>query len=892
MCSARVVPDCDISCDKNQGTHGESEAMNSKAAKGSSKSTVDTDKELAYWWTLPKEKISEILKVDFKNGLPLERVEEQRAAFGTNIMEELKPTSISMLLFEGVKQPMMILLLSIAAISFVFRELVEAVVMLFVVAAYVSVEFINKFRSDRTMARLRELTQPTTKVIREGKEQEILTSDVVVGDLMILSSGVRVAADARLIELSGLLVNEATLTGESVPVEKESQAKVAKNSSLAERVNCVFSGTTILDGEGKGIVLAVGQQSEFGKIAREVQAAQKQQTPLQQAMTQLSKTLALFAIIVSLVIPVVGFLRGLDFNQMVLTWLALTFLMIPGQPPVIITMALALASFELARKNVVVKRLRGAEALGSVTSILTDKTGTITENRMHVEKFVLPNGAELTPQKIPKALNEKILLALPEYVSDPTDEAIAEVLGTDSTPEKQNPVSFEGFSDGHPWRTLTYRDNEVYVHSIAGKPELLIESCALNSKEKERLENIIISEGKLGKRVVAFASFQSNTKELDKLDGVEILALAVLEDQVRQGIDEAVVALKEAGIKTFIVTGDHMATTKAVANKVGLDGKIVTGDQLEKMSDRELHDTVQSVRLFARTTPSQKLRLVKVLQSQGEEVAVIGDGINDAPAIKSANVGVAMGEIGTDLAKETADLVLTDDNYVHVRDAVAIGRKAIDNFRKGLTYYLSAKAVLLSIFIVPLAIGIPFPLAPIHIILIELLMDLASSTIFVTEVAEPNVLKRSPQKIDDFLNRSIIMRIFRNGVGLALGILAIYLSLYFGTGNVVLSQTAAFVTWLLGHIFLALNLKQERVPLLKQGFFSNRFGTFWLISMIALTFLITNVSLVFSYVNTVSLPPVVWLEILLVVFASTFWLEVAKWVRLGPHLRSENTCKA
>jgi Ca2+-transporting ATPase len=856
--------------------------MNSEAAKQTSRSTDETHKELAYWWALPKEKILEVLKVDPENGLAIGRVQEYRDAFGANTMEELKPTSTWTLLLESAKQPMMILLLSIAAISLAFGELIEAVVMLFVVSAYVSVEFINKHRSDRTMARLRELTQPTAKVIREGKEQEIPTSDVVVGDLIILSSGVRIAADARLMESSGLLVNEATLTGESLPVKKRVEAEVAENSNLAERINCVFSGTSILDGEGKAVVLAVGQQSEFGKIAKEVQAAEKLQTPLQQAMIRLSKILALAAIIVSLIIPVIGFLRGLDPQQMVLTWLALTFLMIPGQPPIIITMALALASFELAKKNVVVKRLRGAEALGSVTSILTDKTGTITENRMRVEKLILPNGAESAPQKIPPALSEKIFLALPEYVSDPTDKAIAQALGPDLMRQKQTPLSFDGFSDGHPWRTLTYGNHEVYVHAIAGEPELLIHSSTLDSEEKERLKSMVTEEGNLGKRVVAFATFQSKIKELYKLDRIELLALAVLEDPVRQGIDEAIVALNDAGIKTFIVTGDHTATTKAIANKIGMTGQIVTGGELEKMNDKELQDAVQSSRLFARTTPSQKLRLVKTLQAQGEEVAVIGDGINDAPAIKSANVGVAMGEIGTDLAKETADLVLTDDNYIHVDDAVAIGRKAIDNFRKGLTYYLSAKAILLSIFIVSLVLGIPFPLAPIHIILIELLMDLASSTIFVTEIAEPNIMKRPPQRIGYFLNRAIILRIFRNGVGLTIGILAIYLSLYFGTGNVVLSQTAAFATWLLGHIFLALNLKQEGTPLLKQGLFLNRFGTFWLIGMVALTLLITNVSFVFPYMSTVFLPLEVWFGILLVIFASTFWLEVAKWIHLKP----------
>ena len=462
------------------------------------------------------------------------------------------------------------------------------------------------------------------------------------------------------------------------------------------------------------------------------------------------------------------------------------------------------------------------------------------------------------------------MLSLPEYLNDPTDKAVAEAFTKDFTRKKLTPLLFEGFSQGHPWRTLTYETEVGYVHAIAGEPELLIMSSALDLKVKEKLESIVKTEGDLGSRVVAYASLDSKNIKLDRLGELRFLALAVLEDPVRLETKEAVAALRAAGVKTFVVTGDHPATTRAVAEKIMGAEKIVTGDQLEKMSDRELDDELQSVHLFAHTSPMQKLRLVKTLQSLGEEVAVIGDGVNDAPAIKSANVGVAMGEIGTDLAKETADLVLTDDNYAHILDGVAIGRKAIDNFRKGLAYYLSAKAVLLSIFIVPLALGIPFPLAPIHIILPELLMDLASSTIFVTEVAEPDVMYRLPRKTSDYLNRSIMLKILQNGTGLVLGILATYLSIYFQTGNVTLAQTAAFVTWLLGHILLALNLKQEKESLLKQGIFSNRFGTFWLLGMIALTILITNVAAVFPYVKTASLSLPIWVEITFIVLISTF----------------------
>lgn len=727
------------------------------------------------------------------------------------------------LIFESVKEPMMLLLLAIALLSLLFGKSIEAMVMVFVVAAYISVEFINKYRSDRTMARLRALTQPVTKVLRAGKFIEVPTEDVVV-----LSKGVRVPADLRLLESFGLVINEASLTGEPLPVQKDAQVKIRQEAPLAERKNCVFSGTVVLSGEGKGVVLAVGKESELGTIAREVQTLQKERTFIQEAMTKLAKTLAILAIIVSVLIPLIGFLRGLEAQEMILTWLALTFLMVPGQPPIIITMALALASFELSNKKLIVKRLRGVEILGQTTAIVADKTGTITENKMQVQSFIDANGSAIDPSTLPREIRQKIHLCLPAYSNDPTDVAIKQSLGSVEREQQYNQL--EGFGENHPWRALIYTS----LKAIAGQPEKIVEFSALSKEKKETLQDIIFTATNEGHRVVAFALKEGSAVQGEALEHCEFLVLAILSDPVRSGVKEAVIKLKKANIATYMVTGDHPTTADRIAKEIGLKSPLLTGSDIDKMNDQALANQLKRVRVFARITPTQKQRPVSLLKQQGECVAVIGDGVNDAPAIKAANMGIAMGEMGTDLAKEAADLILTDDNYVHLSDAVAIGRKALDTFRKGLTYYLTAKAILLFIFLIPLALGIPFPFAPIHIILTELLMDLASSTIFVTEPVEPDIMNNPSQKITNFLSKTIGLKILKNGIFLAIGILSVYLWIYYSTANIALAQSSAFITWLLGHILLALNLKQEKLPLFIQGIASNRFGLFWLIGMIVL----------------------------------------------------------
>ncbi len=832
---------------------------------------LQTDREA--WWAQSLSFVLEKYGANTTNGLSPEGVNLSREKFGANTIDEVKPSSALTLILDGVREPMMVVLLSIAGLSFIFGKIQEAIVMIFVVIAYIAVEFVNKYRTDRTMTRLRQLTSPTTRVIREGSPREIPTGEVVVGDVLVLTEGVRIPADARLIESHGLLVNEASLTGESLPIEKAADAVVAEEAPLAERVNSVFSGTAVMSGEGKAVVCAVGRESEFGKIASEVAAASKEKTVLQQTMTRLAKILAFFAVAASILIPAVGFLRGLSWQEMIVTWLALTFLMIPGQPPIIITMALALASFQLAKIHLVVKRLRGAEVLAQTSAIVTDKTGTITENRMRVEKFILPTGKEYVPQNLDLELKRDIFLALPQYSNDPTDLAVhAAVANSFKAPK---PVSFGGFTEDRPWRIIGYEIDGKRLGYVAGKAELLIGNDP-HVHQHEKVQQAFQQEVAQGKRVVAYG----RTENLKDLVDTDLTALAVLSDPIRSGVSDTVNRLKAAFVKTFMVTGDHPATAGTIAKDIGINSKVLTGSEIEKMGDGELKAALTKTRTFARIAPSEKLRLVEMLKQEGEVVGVIGDGINDAPALKAADVGIAMGEIGTDLAKETADLILTDDNYSHLDEAIGISRSALDNFRKGLTYYLTAKGILLSIFLVPLALGIPFPFAPIHIILTELLMDLASSTIFVTEAAEPDVMQRPVKKLKEFLGKELVFKIVRNGLALSIGISALYVYLYFQTGNLRLAQTTAFVTWLLGHIALALNLKQEKVLLFKQGIFSNRFGAFWLIGMILMTIAITSVPLLHEYLKTSALNVTLWIYIIAVVVVSTCWIEFVKVVKL------------
>lgn len=859
---------------------------------------VAKEEPISNWWATPARDLAHRFQTSLSDGLQDNQVELHREQYGSNELVDRSPASLWALAWESARSPMMVLLLSIAGISLVLGQFREAMVMVFVVAMYVGVHLLNKARADRTMARLREVQAPATRVVREGQVHELPARELVVGDILPLQAGTRVAADGRLVEAAGLLVDEAALTGESSPVHKDAGASLQPATPLAERVTAVYAGTSVLDGQGRALVVAVGEESELGKIAALATGEEQDSTPLQQEMDRLAHVLAYVAVAVSLFIPLLGLLRGFDLQQMILTWLSLTFLMVPGQPPIIISMALALASLELARKEVIVRRLQAAETLGAVTALLSDKTGTITESRMALEAVLLPDGTHIQVAGSQEARAHELapffrlaLQAIPDLVdgNDPTDLAVvnaASAMKGFDLPERGRLVDQVGFSRGGSYRALEVEHGSGYRIFVTGRPEYLVDraqrqhaangAVAWPDEARAGFRHRIEELAAQGKRVTAYGYKDGRLPDGGVQDLV-LLGAAIISDPIRPEVGKAVDRLSDAGIRVIMVTGDIPQTAAYVAGEVGLDkDHLVTGDELEGRSGAEYDDVVLTAQIFARTTPEQKLRLVQALKRQGEIVAVTGDGVNDAPALSSAHVGIAMGQQGTDVAREAADLILTDDSFARLPDGVAIGRKAYDNFDKGISYYLSAKAILLSIFVVPLLVGVAFPLAPIQIIFTELLMDLASSTIFVSEEAEPDVLRRKPRPRAGFLSWAVARRIVRNSAGLVTAILAVYfgsLALGYGLDS---ARTAAFATWLLGHIALAMVLKQRRTPLIRQGLLANRFAFGWLVGMILLVLAMTSVGPVRNLLHTTQLSSIQWLGVVLGSLLASSWLEVLK----------------
>jgi Ca2+-transporting ATPase len=862
---------------------------------------------MSQWHSRELQELIQSSGVNPETGLTDQEAAQRLARYGLNRLVEETEIRFLAILKEEITEPMILLLLAVGVIYSVLGSLTDSLTIIAIITVLVLVEVWNEYRAKRSIAALKKLAPPTTLVLRNRQPREVQTAFLVPGDVILLKTGQRVPADTRLLSSFGLEVDEASLTGESFPVPKDADAVLPSETRITEQMNMVFAGTVVNRGQAKAMITATGVNTEVGRVAGLAKAAKEPKTPLQLSMKQLSKSLVGIALFFCVLVPVLGFLRGLQLEQMILTGLALAFAVIPEELPIIITMVLGVGAYSLSRKNALVKRLRAAETLGSVTVIATDKTGTITENKMRVEHLYF-DGKTVETSSFKENEREALKTALlasdairdltgETVLTNPMAQAVLEqIKQSESDVEKlrkdwvlKDELSFD---NKRKLASYVYQHGSSLVVLSSGAPESVLAKSTktlLKGKEveitgalRQEVADNIVKMAQSGERLLAFGyrrlSAASKLEKTDLEQNLVFVGIVGFIDPPRKEVKGAIRTCREAGIKVVMITGDHPETARAIAAQVGISSdRVLTGSEISKMSDEELERAVKETFVFARVTPEDKLRLVRLFRESGGVVAVTGDGINDAPALKEAHIGVAMGVRGTDVAKETADMVLTDDNFATIETAVKEGRKLFGNLRKGVRYYLACKVALVASFLLPIALGVPLPFAPIQIIVLELFMDLAASATFVAEPEESGTMTKPPvDPKEKFMNRSLLSGISIGALSLFAAVTTNFLLVWFQTQNLTQAQTVAFATWMLGHILLALNFRSEKEPLVKLGFLSNKVMVLWALLVVATLLVGTSLPFVHDSLKITNLSLQDWALVIIISFAATFWMELKK----------------
>lgn len=856
------------------------------------------------WQALSVQETERALETNVAQGLTGAEVARRTAIYGPNRVRGTAAPTYLRVFLEEVREPMILLLIGTGILYAVWGQAGDAVTIFVVIALLVTAEVFTEYRAKNAIAALASLSEAGYPVLRDGKAQDVDTVSLVPGDIITVLAGRRVPADARLVQSYGLIVDESTLTGESAPVRKDAAVVVAATTPLAERVNMLYAGTVATGGRGIAAVVAVGTHSEVGRLASLAQEVKAPRTPLQEAMSSLTIWLAWVAIGISALVPFLAWaLNGESPRRMVLTGLSLAFSIIPEELPIVVTMVLGVGAWHLARRHAIVKRLPAVETLGSVTVIVTDKTGTLTENRMDLAEVDPPDrrGRLLT---IGTICNDAFQSGT-TFTGDPMETAIlraADRTGIDRPKLLAQTPIVEEFSFDATLKLMsvvTTGAGGVRRAATKGAPEAVIAASTMGSQEQAAVRETAERFARKGFRVVAFAERDLPADVPDNRENIErnltFVGLAAFIDPPRSGVKDAIGACRGAGIRPLLVSGDAVLTTITIAEMVGLDtgGRALSGPEIDRLSDAQLDDALESTCVVARSDPAHKLRIVRALQARSERVAVTGDGTNDAPALAAADIGIAMGETGTDVARDAASIVVVDDNFATIVNAIGEGRVLFDNVRKAIRYYLACKLALVSIVFLPVLLRAPVPFAPIQIILMELFMDVAASAAFVAEPAESDVMQRPPRdpKIP-VMNRGMVAGIFSASFGLFAAVSVAYLVTWFSSGDVVRSQTMAFFTWLIGHVFLALVTRSDRDPLIKHGMFTNRVMTIWAAATTAFLIVVMFVPAIQIGVKATTLSASDVGFALGLAFLGTFWLDIRKLFRPLLKSRAARSAKA
>jgi len=792
-------------------------------------------------------------------GLSTAEVNEQVKIHGYNELPVTKSKNLLHIAFEVMKEPMFILLISCGVLYMLIGDYKEGAIMLSTILIIIFITFYQYQKTEKALDALKKLSAPKALVIRNGKEIKIAGREVVPDDIIILNEGDRIAADAQIIETTNLTIDESMLTGESVAVLKSMQADALNPHGL------VHSGTLVVQGKGLAKVTATGVKTQFGKIGTSLQNIEQDETRLQKEMKVLIRNLFIIAICISVgVVLAFYFARG-NFVQSLLNGLAATMSILPEEFPVVLTVFLALGAWRLSKNNVLTRKPSAIETLGSATVLCSDKTGTITQNKMEIA--ILYDGNEIFQKDVFFESQEQItdLVTTAHRASqknsiDPMEKAIGKTHQDMSLQSVSNYKLVKEYPLSHELlamtRVLENEENTISV-SAKGAPETIFALCKLSEADTKKHLAAVQKMAEQGYRVIAVASAPLTDKQLpEKQHGFDFnfLGLIGLEDPIRPEVPQAIKECKAAGIKVIMITGDFPATARSIAMQIGLDtGKeIITGDELKKLSDDEFKTKITHTNIFARVVPEQKLRIVKALKANNEIVAMTGDGVNDAPALKAADIGIAMGNKGTDVAREASSLVILDDNFASIVSAIRSGRRIFDNLQKAMSYILAIHIPIIGLVLLPAFIpSLPLLLMPLHIVFMELIIDPVCSVAFESEQEEKKIMNRPPRNPNEqfFGSKKILFSIFEGLLLMSMVLVVYFLSINEGhaEGEV---RAIAFSSLIIGNVVLILtNLSKTR------SFFSviteSSHTTVIIISaaivLLALTLFVPALQLIFSF---------------------------------------------
>ncbi len=878
---------------------------------------------MSVWHTRETLSLVDELKTDSNNGLKTVEAQNRLATYGTNELTAAEKVRWWKLLLEQFKNTLVIILLVASTLSGILGHGTEAIAIAVIVLFAVILGFVQEFRAGRALEALQEMAAPTALVIRDGKEVEIPAKEVVPGDIILIATGNKIPADARIIEAVNLKIDEASLTGESVPVEKNNTTLTAEKLPVGDRKNMLYAGTHATYGRGNAVVVATGMQTEFGAIAGLLQKVETAETPLQKNLDKVGKTIARAALVVVVIIVGLGLLRGQPFLEMFIFGIALAVAVVPEALPAVVTISLAIGVQRMVKRNALVRRLPAVETLGSTSVIASDKTGTLTKDEMTVRKVYLPEGILLdvsgsgyapegqltvdgkpfgTTSSLTQLLHAGVLSSDARLCTndgqwdmkgDPTEGALV-VLAAKLSIDKElldeaNPRTAEiPFSSETKRMTTLHRTTDETVAYSKGALEIILASCTLFMTAKgpvpltEAVRKTILDTAHgmanqalrlIGLACKPRAELATAEKEMVFLGMVGMI------DPPRPEAQEAIKKCQAAGIKLMMITGDHPITAQAIARELGLlrpTGLVVTGVELDTWSDEKLQKEVENVDVFARVSPAHKLRVVGALQSNEHVVAMTGDGVNDAPALKKADIGVAMGITGTDVTKEAAAMTLTDDNFASIVAAVEEGRIIYGNIKKYLMYLLSSNIGEIGLFVGASLLGLPLPLTAVQILYVNLATDGLPALALAVDPPETDLMDSPPRPLKSgIFTKSVGILMVAGGLWSAIVNISLFLWASHSGRSIAETMTMVFVSLVLIQFFKAYNFRSDHHSVLRKPFANkwlNR-AVLWELSLLVLIIYVPWLHKPFS---TFSLSWQDWAIVVFLASTVSIILEVVK----------------